>query len=236
MSGALGLDRLADTLNVLREKTIEVNALTADAMGINRSAAITTVKPSGTVSQLTGTSSGMHPWHNPHYIRSVRQDNKDPLTYFMRDAGIPCEADVMKPEDTTVFYFPQKAPQGAVTRNQLTAIQHLEFWKIYKECWTEHNPSITINVREHEWIQVAEWVYKNWDIVGGISFLPYSDHVYQQAPYQDTDESGYRQFTIDYPTQIDWSILSMYEKEDNTSGTQTLACSSGSCELVGSAE
>jgi len=234
MSGSLGLDVLAEALDAIREETISVNAEIADAMGINRSTAITTVKPSGTVSQLTGTSSGMHPWHNPYYIRSVRQDNKDPLTYFMRDAGVPSEADVMKPEDTTVFYFPQKAPAGAICRNELTAIEHLEFWKIYKCHWTEHNPSITVNVREHEWIDVARWVYENWDIVGGISFLPYSEHTYQQAPYQDTDESGYNQFTVGYPTSIDWSILSLYEKEDNTSSTQTLACSSGSCELVGS--
>lgn len=233
-SGRLGLDKLAQALDSVREVCIEENAELADRMGINRSTAITTVKPSGTVSQLTGTSSGMHPWHNPYYIRSVRQDNKDPLTYFMRDAGIPNEADVMKPDDTTVFYFPQKAPANAICRHELSAIEHLEFWKIYKTHWTEHNPSITVNVREHEWIAVAEWVYDNWDIVGGISFLPYSEHTYQQAPYQDTDESGYKQFTVGYPTEIDWSILSMYEKEDNTSSSQTLACSSGSCELVGS--
>lgn len=233
-SGSLGMDKLIETLEGMRLTAIDTNATIADRMGINRSAAITTVKPSGTVSQLTGTSSGMHPWHNDFYIRSVRQDNKDPLTYFMRDAGIPNEPDVMKPQDTTVFYFPQKAPEGAVTRTQVSAIEHLEFWKAYKIAWTEHNPSITVSVKDHEWIEVADWVYKNWDLVGGISFLPYSDHTYQQAPYQDTDESGYRQFKADSPESIDWSILSMYEKEDNTTGTQTLACSSGSCELVGS--
>jgi ribonucleoside-diphosphate reductase alpha chain len=234
MSGSLGLDKLASALDAIREEAITVNAITADAMGINRSTAITTVKPSGTVSQLTGTSSGMHPWHSEHYLRTVRQDNKDPLTYFMRDAGIYSEADVMKPEDTTVFYFPTKAPEGAITRNELTALEHLEFWKIYKEHWTEHNPSITVNVREHEWIAVAEWVYRNWDIVGGISFLPHSEHTYQQAPYTDCDEATYAKYKAELPV-IDWSILSMYEKEDNTSGTQTLACVSGSCDLVGSA-
>jgi ribonucleoside-triphosphate reductase len=234
MSGSLGLDKLASALDAIREEAITVNAITADAMGINRSAAITTVKPSGTVSQLTGTSSGMHPWHSDHYLRTVRQDNKDPLTYFMRDAGIYNEADVMKPEDTTVFYFPTKAPEGAITRNELTALEHLEFWKIYKEHWTEHNPSITVNVREHEWIAVAEWVYRNWDIVGGISFLPHSEHTYLQAPYTDCDEATYAKYKAEMPV-IDWSILSMYEKEDNTSGTQTLACVSGSCDLVGSA-
>jgi ribonucleoside-triphosphate reductase len=236
MSGGLGFERLGDTLDLLREKSIDTNATIADAMGINRAAAITTVKPSGTVSQLTGTSSGMHPWHSAYYIRSVRQDNKDPLTRFLKDAGVPNEPDVMKPVDTTVFYFPTKAPEGAVTRTQISAIDHLEFWKVYKQHWTEHDPSITISVKEDEWIGVANWVYSNWDIVGGISFLPYSDHTYQQAPYQETDESGYNQFVADSPEYIDWSILPFYEAEDNTSGTQTLSCVSGSCELVGSAE
>lgn len=234
LSGRQGLDVLAATLDELRQVTINTNAEIADAMGINRSAAITTVKPSGTVSQLTGTSSGMHPWHNDFYIRSVRQDNKDPLTNFLRDAGVPSEPDLMAPDNTTVFYFPQKAPEGAVTRLELTAIEHLEFWKVYKEHWTEHNPSITVNVREHEWIEVSDWVYKNWDIVGGISFLPYDDHTYQQAPYTDTDESGYKQFLADMPKRVDWSILPLYEKEDNTTGTQSLSCVAGQCELVGS--
>lgn len=234
MSGRLGMDRLADALDAMRERAVDVNAVAADSMGINRSAAITTVKPSGTVSQLTGTSSGMHPWHNNYYIRSVRQDNKDPLTRFLSDAGVPNEPDVMKPQDTTVFYFPVKAPEGAITRTELTAIEHLEFYKVYKTHWTEHDPSITVSVKEHEWIEVADWVYKNWEIVGGISFLPYSEHTYQQAPYQDTDESGYLQFLNDSPKSIDWSLLAMYESEDNTSGTQTLSCVSGSCDLVGS--
>lgn len=232
-AGREGLDRLAEVLDSVRESCIATNAVVADAMGINRSAAITTVKPSGTVSQLTGTSSGMHPWHNDQYIRTVRQDNKDPLTAFMRDAGIPAEADVMKPDDTTVFSFPIKAPEDSITRNELTALEHLEFWRVYKEHWTEHNPSITVNVREEEWIAVADWVYKHWDIVGGISFLPHSEHTYQQAPYQDCTIEEYEKAAAEAPT-IDWSILSLYEKEDNTSGTQQLACVSGSCDLVGS--
>lgn len=235
MSGRLGHDELSLVLNQMREAAIQTNAAIADAMGINRSTAITTVKPSGTVSQLTATSSGMHPWHNDFYIRSVRQDNKDPMTEFMKFQGIPNEPDVMNPEGTTVFYFPQKAPTGAVTRFDLTAIDHLEFWKTYKINWTEHNPSVTINVREHEWIDVANWVYKNWEYVGGISFLPYDDHTYKQAPYQDTDESGYKQFLADMPESIDWNMLELFEFEDNTSGSQTLACTSNSCELVGSA-
>jgi ribonucleoside-triphosphate reductase (thioredoxin) len=234
MSGRLGFERLADTLDMLRERAIEVNAKVADELGIGHSTAITTVKPSGTVSQLTGTSSGMHPWHSEYYIRSVRQDNKDPLTAFMQDAGIPNEPAFKAEEINTVFYFPQKAPEGAVTRDDLTAIEHLEFWKIYKTHWTEHNPSITVNVREDEWIAVADWVYKNWDIVGGIAFLPYDDHVYQQAPYQATDRSGYNQFVSEMPKGIDWSILPFYEKEDTTTGMQSLACVAGQCELVGS--
>jgi len=235
MSGREGTDELAKALNIMRLTAITANMVIADAMGINCSAAITTVKPSGTVSQLTATSSGMHPWHNDYYIRSVRQDNKDPLTEFMKFQGVPNEPDVMNPEGTTVFYFPQKAPEGAVTRLQLSAIDHLEFWKTYKLNWTEHNPSVTINVRENEWIEVANWVYKNWEHVGGISFLPYSEHTYQQAPYQDTDESGYNQFQADMPKEIDWNMLSLFEAEDNTTGSQTLACTSSACEIVGSA-
>jgi ribonucleoside-triphosphate reductase len=153
----------------------------------------------------------------------------------MNDAGIYNEPDVMKPQDTTVFYFPTKAPKNAIFRHELTAIEHLEFWKIYKLHWTEHNPSITVNVREHEWIAVAEWVYKNWDIVGGVSFLPYSDHTYQQAPYTDVTEALYDKYKAEAPESIDWSLMSAYESDDNTSSSQTLACVSGSCDLVGSA-
>lgn len=234
MSGKLGQQALEETLVKMREAAIEQNAVFADLMGINRSTAITTVKPSGTVSQLTNTSSGMHPWHNGYYIRSVRQDNKDPITAFMKFQGIPSEPDIRDPENTTVFYFPQKAPEGAVTRLELTAIDHLEFWKTYKTCWTEHNPSVTINVREHEWIDVANWVYKNWDYVGGISFLPYDGGTYKQAPYQDTDESGYKQFLADMPKKIDWNMLELFEFEDTTTGSQTLSCTASACEIVGS--
>jgi len=174
----------------------------------------------------------MHPWHNDYYIRSVRGDNKDPITEFLKDMGVPNEPDVTKPDHTTVFYFPQKAPEGALTRKDLTAIEHLEIWKAYKICWTEHNPSVTISVKEHEWIEVANWVYENWDVIGGISFLPYSEHTYRQAPYQDCDETTYNQFMADTPKEIDWSLLSAYEFEDTTSGSQTLACTAGNCEVV----
>jgi ribonucleoside-diphosphate reductase alpha chain len=232
LSGRGGLDVLAATLDMLRYEAIETNASTADSMGINRSAAITTVKPSGTVSQLTASSSGMHPWHNDYYLRSVRADNKDPLTEFMKDAGVPSEPDVMSPDTTTVFMFPQKAPDGAVTRLELSALEHLEIWKVYKTHWTEHNPSITVSVKEDEWIEVANWVYENWDIVGGISFLPYDGGTYKQAPYQDCDETTYNQFYHDTPKVINWADLAAYEFEDTTTGTQTLSCTAGNCEVV----
>jgi ribonucleoside-triphosphate reductase len=232
LSGSEGLDVLASALDTLRLSAIDTNKLYAQTMGINVSAAITTVKPSGTVSQLTGTSSGMHPWHSEYYLRSIRADNKDPLTEFMKDVGIPNEPDVMAPDSTTVFRFPIKAPEGAITRTELTAVEHLEIWKVYKTHWTEHNPSVTVNVREHEWIDVANWVFNNWEFIGGISFLPYSDHTYKQAPYEDCDETTFNQFFHDMPESIDWSGLDAYEFEDNTTGTQTLACTSGECEVI----
>lgn len=232
LNGSEGIVALNSTLIYLREVAIHTNEELAGKMGINRSTAITTVKPSGTVSQLTGSSSGMHPWHNDFYIRSVRGDTKDPITQFMKDMGIPNEPDVTKPDATTVFFFPQKAPGGALTRNDLTAIEHLDIWKAYKMHWTEHNPSVTINVREHEWIEVANWVYDNWEHVGGISFLPYSEHSYKQAPYQDCDETTYNQFMAGMPQNIDWSLLSAYELEDTTTGTQALSCVAGNCEVV----
>jgi ribonucleoside-diphosphate reductase alpha chain len=232
LSGQAGIDSLISLLTQMREVAIDQNYTVATAMGINPSTAITTAKPSGTVSQLTASSSGMHPWHSEYYLRSVRGDNKDPITEFLKDAGIPHEPDVTAQDSTTVFYFPQKAPKGALTRTDLTAIEHLEIWKAYKENWTEHNPSVTISVREDEWIGVANWVYENWDCVGGISFLPYSDHTYRQAPYQDCDEATYKQFVADMPKSIDWSLLSAYEHEDTTTGTQTLSCTAGNCEVV----
>lgn len=232
LSGREGLDKLGMWLDGMRQTAIATNGDYAGTMGINVSTAITTAKPSGTVSQLTASSSGMHPWHNEYYLRSVRADNKDPLTEFMKDSGIPNEPDVMKPDNTTVFYFPQKAPEGAITRTDVSAIEHLNVWKIYKQRWTEHNPSVTISVREEEWIEVANWVYDNWEDVGGISFLPYSEHTYRQAPYQDCTEAEYYLAKADMPEAIDWSMLSVYEKEDNTSGSQTLSCTAGNCEVV----
>lgn len=232
LNGSEGLDKLGEALDEMRETAIEVNAKFAKKMGINVSTAITTAKPSGTVSQLTASSSGMHPWHSEYYIRTVRADNKDPLTQFMKDAGIPNEPDVMKPDHTTVFSFPQAAPKGATTRNDITAIDHLNVWRVYKQHWTEHNPSVTISVRESEWIEVANWVYDNWADVGGISFLPYSEHTYKQAPYQDCTEADFFLAKAAMPDSIDWSLLSVYETEDTTTGSQTLSCTAGNCEIV----
>jgi ribonucleoside-diphosphate reductase alpha chain len=232
LSGRLGLGKLATALDALRETAIETNDIWAGMFDIPQSVAITTVKPSGTVSQLTGSSSGMHPWHSPYFLRAVRGDNKDPLTKFLIDAGVPSEPELRAPDDTTVFYFPTKAPVDGVTRDDMSAIEHLEVWRRYKIHWTEHNPSITVTVKEHEWIEVADWVYKHWDIVGGISFLPYADHTYEQAPYQEIDITTYKQFMADMPANIDWSLLAAYETDDNTTGSQSLACVSGECEIV----
>jgi ribonucleoside-triphosphate reductase len=232
MNGKQGMDKLEATLNRLRTVAILVNEQYATEMGINPSVAITTGKPSGTASQLVNSASGGHDWHNMHFARTVRADNKDPLTRFMIDAGVPHEPDLMAPDTTTVFTFPRKAPEGAVTRLERGAIEQLNIWRAYKVNWTEHNPSVTISVKEHEWIEVANWVYHNWNIVGGLSFLPFSDHTYKQAPYQDIDAVQYKNMVMDMPKEIDWSMLSAYEFEDNTSGSQTLACTAGECEVV----
>lgn len=232
MSGQEGLDKLATTLRNLRDKAIEVNVEEAKKIGINPSAAITCVKPSGTVSQLVGVSSGMHPWHNEYYIRTVRGDKKDPLTQFLADSGIPAEDDFMKPNDTTVFSFPIKAPKNAITRKHLTAIEHLEVWLTYQRNWCEHKPSITVSVHEDEWMEVGAWVYKHFDELSGVSFLPYSDHTYKQAPYQDITKEEYEAAVKAMPKSIVWENLSLYETEDTTNGVQTLACVSGECEIV----
>jgi ribonucleoside-triphosphate reductase len=222
----------AKTLQKLRDVAVQTNRDYAKSLGIDESAAITCVKPSGTVSQLVDSASGIHARHSSYYIRTVRGDNKDPLTQFMKDSGIPSEPCVMKPDSTTVFSFPTKSPDGAVTRNDMDAIEQLELWKLYALNWCEHKPSVTITVRENEWLKVGAWVYDNFDICSGVSFLPHSDHTYAQAPYQDCDKSTYKEAVTKMPARIDWSKLSDYEKEDNTSGMQTLACSSGACEIV----
>jgi len=224
-----GLDK---TLEKLREIAIETNAEWAGLLDIPVAAAISCVKPSGTVSQLVDSASGIHARHNNYYIRTVRGDNKDPLTQFMIDQGIPSEPCAMKPDQTTVFSFPMKSPDNAVTRNDTTAIEQLETWLTYQRHWCEHKPSVTISVKDAEWVDVGAFVYKHFDEMSGVSFLPHSDHTYQQAPYQDCDKSEYEQLLSLMPEAIDWTSLADYEKEDNTSGSQTMACSGDSCEIV----
>jgi len=224
-----GLDK---TLEHLRKVAVETNAEWADRLGIEPSAAITCVKPSGTVSQLVDSSSGIHARHSDYYIRTVRGDNKDPLTTFMKDQGIPSEPDVMKPDATTVFSFPVKSPKGAVVTNDLSAIEQLETWLTYQRFWCEHKPSITVNVRKGEWFEVGAFVYKHFDEMSGVSFLPYNEHTYQQAPYQEVGKNDYNSLLSLMPSKINWADLSSYEKEDNTVGMQTMACSGDVCEIV----
>ena len=224
--------KLVDRLNKLREKAVAVNKEWSSTLGIPQSTAITCVKPSGTVSQLVDSASGIHARHNPYYIRTVRGDNKDPLTEFMKSQGIPNEPDVMKPEHTTVFSFPMKTAKDAVFRTSMSAIEQLEMWKTYAVHWCEHKPSVTISVKEQEWVNVGNWCWDNFDYLSGVSFLPFSDHTYKQAPYQDIDEEQYKKLHSEMPRNIDWGKLQEFEKEDNTKGTQELACTAGVCELV----
>jgi ribonucleoside-diphosphate reductase alpha chain len=225
-------DDLPELLEYLREVAVATNKEWAAKLGIDPSVAVTCNKPEGTVSQLTDTASGIHARHSKYYIRTVRGDNKDPLTQFMKDQGIPSEPDVMKPDATTVFSFPIKAPEGAVTRNDMTAIEQLELWLTYQRHWCEHKPSVTITVREHEWMEVGAWVYKYFDEVSGVSFLPHSDHSYQQAPYQECSEREYKDALELMPKRIDWAKLTQYETEDTSKGMSTFNCVGGSCEIV----
>ena len=223
---------IKNILTTLKDKAIETNEKMAKSLGIPQAAAITCVKPSGTVSQLVDSASGIHSRHNPYYIRTVRGDNKDPITQFMIAQGVPNEPDVGKPDSTTVFSFPMASPAGAVCRTDMTAIEQLELWLLYQKYWCEHKPSVTISVKEHEWLEVGSWVYENFDDVSGISFLPFSEHTYQQAPYQDITSIEYEKAMEKMPAKIDWSLLSEFEKEDTTSGGRELACTAGVCEVV----
>ena len=223
---------LEATLERLKNVAIQTNDEWAERLGIPASAAITCVKPSGTVSQLVNSASGIHARHSQYYIRTVRGDNKDPLTQFMIHQGIPYQPCFQNPESTTVFSFPQKSPEGAVTRNDMTAIEQLELWMMYQRHWCEHKPSVTITVREHEWMEVGAWVYKHFDEVSGVSFLPHDDHTYQQAPYQDCSKHDYDTLLSAMPDRIDWASLTDFEKEDTSKGSSTFACAGGSCEIV----
>lgn len=229
LNGSEGVDVLESWLNELKQVAIDVNKEYANLIGINQSAAITCVKPSGTVSQLVDSSSGIHTRYAPFYIRTVRADVKDPLATFLRNQGVPCEPDVMKPYVGLVFSFPMKAPQKAIYRNNRTAIEQLNHYLVWKNYWCEHNPSVTIYVKEDEWLDVGAWVYKNFDDIGGVSFLPHSDHVYKQAPYQEIDAVTYEKLFKEFPV-IDWESFS--EKGDNTTATRELACVAGVCEIA----
>lgn len=219
-------------LEELKAEAVRTNKEFAEKIGINQSVAVTCVKPSGTVSQLVDAASGIHARHNPFYTRTVRGDKKDPLTKMMTDMGFPVEDDVMNPSHTSVFSFPIKVEKGAIFRTDMDAIEQLEMWLTYQKYWCEHKPSVTITVKEPEWMEVGAWVYKHFDYMSGISFLPFSDHAYKQAPYQDTTEEEYNALVAKMPTNIDWSKLAEYEKTDMTVGSQELACSAGGCEIL----
>ena len=232
LNGKKGFSTLENLLNALRTTAVETNLAYSKMLGIPQSASITCVKPSGTVSQLVDSASGIHARHSPYYIRTVRADKKDPLAKMMLDAGFPVEDDVMKPEHTYVFSFPMKAPDHAVFRKDMSAIEQLQLWLSYQRHFCEHKPSVTISVKEEEWMDVGAWVYEHFDEMSGVSFLPFSDHVYKQAPYQDCTKEEYEAALAKMPKNVDWSKLQEYEKQDATTGTQELACSAaGGCEV-----
>lgn len=223
---------LRDMLINLKEHSIKTNKKWAEMLGVNQATAITCVKPSGTVSQLVDSASGIHPRYSPYYLRTVRADKKDPLCDMMLDKGFYGEDDVMKPNDTKVIYFPMKSPNSSVMRDAKSAIEQLEIWKMYQLHWCEHKPSITVYVKEEEWLQVGAWVYENFDVMSGVSFLPHSDHSYKQAPYQEVDKKTYEEWLAKTPRNINWMDLTNYEKEDTTTSSKELACTAGACEVV----
>ena len=222
---------LATWLEEMRNVSIKTNKDWAEKLGVNASAAITCVKPSGTVSQLVDSASGIHPRFSKHYIRRVRSDKKDPLAVYMEQAGFPVEQDVMSPS-SVVFSFPVKAPESSTCVKDVGAMEQLALWKTYQNHWCEHKPSVTVYYTDSEYFKVAQWIWDNFDLCSGISLLPTSDHVYQQAPYEDIDESQYEKLVAIMPQNVDWEELSQFEKEDNTTGSQELACTGGACEIV----
>jgi ribonucleoside-diphosphate reductase alpha chain len=219
-------------LQDLKNEAVKTNIEWAKKLGINPSSAITCVKPSGTVSQLVDSASGIHARHNPYYIRTVRGDNKDPITKFMKAEGFPFERDITKPNHTTVFSFPIKSPDGAICRQDMTALEQLDLWKVYADNWCEHKPSVTISVKENEWVSTASWVYDNFDDISGISFLPFTEHSYKQAPYQDCTKVEYEEMVKNMPKRVNWSKLSDYEQKDYTVASQEFACVGNSCEII----
>ena len=230
--GAFNEAVLKSMLVNLKDHAIETNKKWAELLGVNQSTAITCVKPSGTVSQLVDSASGIHPRYSPYYLRTVRADKKDPLCDMMIDKGFHAEDDVMKPNDTKVIYFPMRSPVESVMRDAKSAIEQLEIWKLYQLYWCEHKPSITVYVKEEEWLQVGAWVYENFDVMSGVSFLPHSDHSYKQAPYQEVDKKTYQEWVAKTPRNINWMDLTQYEKEDTTTSSKELACTAGACEIV----
>ena len=228
-----GTSSLPEVLKVLKQVAIDTNAQWSKKLGINQSVAVTCVKPSGTVSQLVDSASGIHARHAPYYIRTVRADKKDPLAKMMHDQGFPCEDDVTKPDHTWVFSFPVKGPKEGIYRKDMSAVEQLELWKVYQDNWCEHKPSITVSVKEEEWMGVGAWVYNNFEYMSGVSFLPFADHTYRQAPYQDCSKQEYEKLVKEMPKDIEWSKLEQYEEKDMTHGSQELACSAeGGCEIV----
>ena len=223
---------LSDFLIMLKTLAIKTNKEWSELLGINPATSITAIKPSGTVSQLVDSASGIHPRHNDYYLRRVRADIKDPIAQLMKDEGVPYEPDVMKPESVAVFTFPMRAPKGAVLRDDRTAIEQLKLWLTYQRHYCEHKPSVTVSVKEHEWMQVGAWVYEHFDEVSGVSFLPHSDHTYQQAPYEDCTEGVYKEALAGMPEAVNWSRIEEYELSDTTRGMKTMACSGSVCELV----
>jgi ribonucleoside-diphosphate reductase alpha chain len=223
------IEGLSSRLEMLRNEAITSNKEFADALGIPQSAAITCVKPSGTVSQLVDSASGIHARHSKYYIRRVRNDNKDPITQFLKDQGVPSEVDVTKPLDTTIFSFPMKAPDGCMTRDELDSFTHLNLWLMYQRHWCEHKPSVTVYVKEEDWPEVGSWVWKHFDEISGISFLPWDGGTYRQAPYEEINKETYDSLITSMPTSINWEDF--IEVTDNVEGAQQLACVSGVCEI-----
>lgn len=226
-----GMAPLEHTLEQLKAAAVDENKRWAEKLCINQSTAITCLKPSGTVSQLVDSASGIHPRYAPYYIRTVRADKKDPLALFMAAKGFPVEDDVTKPDHNFVFSFPMAAP-NSVMRDDMTAIEQLELWKIYAANWCEHKPSITVYVRDNEWLEVGAWVYKNFEYMSGVSFLPHTNHTYRQAPYQEITKEQYEDLLAKMPKNVDWSDLTLFETEDNTAGSQTLSCTANACDIV----
>lgn len=217
-------------LERLRDEARKTNEKYAEILEVPVSASITCVKPSGTVSQLVDSASGIHARHNSQYIRTIRMDKKDPITDFLIAAGVSHEDCQMNPRSTSIFSFPIRAPKGALTRDSKTAMEQLELWLTYQRHWCEHKPSVTISVKDKEWVEVGAWVWKHFDEISGVSFLPHSDHTYPQAPYQDATVDEVKALEKVTPTKLDWSVF--IEQDDNTTGAQELACSSGSCEII----